>query len=107
MGDLVAADKLTSKLAEIESRLNERLRQIQKFGPQNHSPKEWLMILGEEVGEVNRAALEAHFGSEWDRHKHLQEYRRELIQVAAVAISMIESFDRNEGKVPPPNEKDL
>jgi hypothetical protein len=62
------------------------------WGVQNHKPMEWLMILGEEVGEANKAALEAHFGD-----KNIQEYRNELVQVAAVAQAAIESFDRNEG----------
>lgn len=67
----------------------ERHNQDAKFGEQNHSPAKWLMILGEEVGEVNKAALEAEF-----QHKDLSEYRNELIQVAAVAIAMIECLDR-------------
>ncbi len=48
------------------------------------------MILGEEVGEANKAALEAKFGS-----KTLAEYREELVQVAAVAVAMIQCLDRN------------
>ncbi len=76
----------------------ERDKQESKFGPQNHSPANWLMILGEEVGEANKAALEHHFAS----HKgikgreSLSGYRKELIQVAAVAVAMVESLDRNE-----------
>nr|EMN20954.1 hypothetical protein LEP1GSC063_3810 [Leptospira santarosai serovar Arenal str. MAVJ 401] len=45
------------------------------------------------MGEVNKAALETHF--EYDGKDDYTEYRRELIQVAAVAIAMIESYDRN------------
>lgn len=69
----------------------ERKKQVNKWGLQNHSPADYLMILGEEVGEVNRAALEAHFHG-----ANLKPYRNELIQVAAVAIAMIECFDRKE-----------
>lgn len=69
----------------------EREKQDTKWGEQNHSPADWCMILGEEVGEVNKAALEAKFGG-----KNLREYRKELIQVAAVAIAMVECFDRND-----------
>lgn len=68
----------------------ERERQDAKWGEQNHTPAEYLMILGEKVGEANKAALEAHFEG-----KSLNEYRKELIQVAAVAIAMIECFDRH------------
>jgi len=67
----------------------ERVKQDNKWGEQNHSPSDWLMILGEEVGEVNKAALEAKFGG-----GTLIEYRKELIQVAAVAVAMIECYDR-------------
>lgn len=83
----------------------ERERQERKWGPQNHSPADWLMILGEEVGEANKAALEHKFAAptklidddpEYDRDQYLREYRAELIQVAAVAVAMIESLDRNE-----------
>ena len=84
--------------------MEERNRQDKKFGSnRSHTPAEWLMILGEEVGEVNKAALEAHFGyplsndyegtpKEKTEH-HFKEYRKELIQVAAVAVAMLESHD--------------
>jgi NTP pyrophosphatase (non-canonical NTP hydrolase) len=69
--------------------LIERDRQDSKFGEQTRPPEDYLMILGEEVGEANKAALE---------HKLCGKdpifYREEMIQVAAVAIAAIESFDR-------------
>lgn len=71
----------------------ERLRQDQNWGQQNHTPETWCLILGEEVGEVQKAVLEHRFGD-----KPWSEYREELVQVAAVAVAMIESFDRNEGR---------
>ena len=89
----------------------ERKQQDEKFGKQDHAPIEWCAILGEEVGEVNKAALEAHFGYEIPtpagayfsksgnsserKRFHLNEYRKELIQVAAVAVSMIQCLDSN------------
>lgn len=77
---------MTDILKEIKQ---ERNRQNEKWGEQNHHPFYFLAILGEEVGEANKAAVEAHGqGADWI------EYRKELIQVAAVAIQMIESFDR-------------
>jgi hypothetical protein len=87
-------------------------RQLAKFGPQNHAPFFWLAILGEEVGEANKAAVDAEMiGSGGGvvnapmqariqvsaKARKLVEYRAELIQVAAVAVSMILSYDRNEG----------
>ncbi|WP_061224009.1 MazG-like family protein [Leptospira weilii] len=77
----------------IQEILGEREKQDQKWGEQNHNPIEWCAILGEEVGEVNKAALEAYF--KFDGKNDYIEYRKELIQVSAVALAMIECLDRN------------
>lgn len=69
----------------ISNVLHEREQQDQKWGEQNHNPKIWLAILMEEVSEVAKALIE----------NEPRNYRNELVQVAAVAISAIESFDRN------------
>jgi len=72
----------------------ERQRQDEKWGKdRSRHPLEWLTILGEEVGEVNRAVVEAHF-SEYGKSCWWR-YREELVQVAAVAVAMIECHDRN------------
>ena len=77
--------------------LFERKRQDEKWGQQNHNPCEWIAILGEEFGEASKEALEAHFNYPGEsKEDRLLRYRKELIQVAAVAVSMIESVDRNE-----------
>lgn len=68
----------------------ERERQDAKWGEQNHNPFVWLGVLGEEYGEACQAVLKAHFGG-----KPVSHYRDELIQVAAVAVAMIECLDRN------------
>ena len=81
----------------LEAIITEREKQDAKWGEQNHSPIEWVSILTEEVGEVAKAALESHFKHKNKDHSYT-EYRKELIQVAAVAIAMIESLDRNELK---------
>jgi NTP pyrophosphatase (non-canonical NTP hydrolase) len=75
----------------------ERIRQNNKWGEQNHGPFVWLAILGEEVGEANKAALEAcDLKTSQFSIEKLIEMREELVQVAAVAVAMIESLDRNE-----------
>jgi len=70
---------------------SERERQDAKFGDQRHKPIEWLSILVEEVGEVSREICENHFPiygkSDWTN------YRKELVQVAAVVKHMLENFD--------------
>jgi len=70
----------------------ERQRQLDRWGFQNHKPIEWLSILMEEVGEVSHEALENHFTDFYPPHS-LDDYRKELIQVAAVCVAMIESLD--------------
>lgn len=77
--------KTTKILQDI---LNERDRQDDKYGapPRNLKPTFYLPVLMEELGEVARAILEG---------KSL-DYRRELIQLAAVAIAAVEEFDSGE-----------
>ena len=62
----------------------ERGKQDNKWGIQNHDPFYWLSILMEEVGEASKASLQR---KRW-------QYRKELIQVAAVAVAAIEALDR-------------
>tara|TARA_B100000902_G_C27201945_1_gene859532 strand:- start:302 stop:547 length:246 start_codon:yes stop_codon:yes gene_type:complete len=64
----------------------ERDIQDQKWGEQNHDIYKWLAILGEEVGEVNKAVLESKY----------DEIINELIQIGAVSVAMIESLERNK-----------
>lgn len=74
--------------------LKERHNQDDKWGIQNHDPILWLSILGEEVGEANKAAISNFFdGISLDDSKN--SYREELIQVAAVAMAAVECLDRN------------
>lgn len=75
---------MSSAVSVVQEVLQERSNQDRKWGEQNHSPRFWFTILGEEVGEVAHAILEYDKGN----------YRDECIQVAAVAVAMIESFDR-------------
>lgn len=74
-------------LAEIRS---ERQRQEKKWGQQNHDMADYYTILGEEFGEVGKAICE---------HKlqcmaPAMRIRNELIHTAAVAVAMVEAFDR-------------
>lgn len=84
----------------LEEIADERDSQDEKWGEQNHDPFKWLCILGEEVGEVNKAICDAFQWNEKDTEQFnilkLRDYRAELIQVAAVAVSMIECLDRGK-----------
>lgn len=88
--DLSEVDPYTIKAAT--EAINERIRQDEKWGPRRtHHPLEWMPIWIEEVGEVAKAMCEAYFkypeGETWE------DYRKELIHAAAVAIAMCESYD--------------
>lgn len=74
------------KLVALTEVVTERARQEQKWGEQNHAPDRWMTILGEEFGEACKGALE----QDWDN------YREELVQVAAVAVAAIECLDRQQ-----------
>ena len=75
---------------------DERVRQDNMWSEQNHTPFEYLAILGEEVGEANRGAMKAYDWKlkNWPSLKDLENYREELVQVAAVAVAAIECLDR-------------
>lgn len=72
---------------------DERLRQEAKWGVQNHDLATWCLILGEEVGEVQKVVLE-HL----TQGKDISNFRTELIQVAAVAFQIIEWFDKKNNE---------
>jgi NTP pyrophosphatase (non-canonical NTP hydrolase) len=83
--------------------IKERSRQDAKWGEQNHSPEMWLTILMEEVGEAAQSILESKFGGSTDgqcgsqseyRRSQSENYREECIQVSAVALAMVECYDR-------------
>ena len=88
---LLAIKETNSVLSEVQE---ERRRQDEKWGEQDHTPPEWLSILGEEFGEVCKAVCEAHF-SGYESTGNWAEYRKELIQLAAVAVAMVECLGRN------------
>lgn len=69
----------------------ERKRQIKKFGSQSGvSTYKWLTILMEEVGEAAEAALDIEHGKISDQ----MSYRNEIIQVAAVAVQILEHLNK-------------
>lgn len=66
---------------------NERDRQDLKWGyPQNNTLAQWGNILTEEHGEFIQALNELDFG----REDIADDFVNELIQVAAVAVSILE-----------------
>lgn len=70
----------------------ERKRQDDKWGEQNHPDPVWALILGEEFGELQKAILEAPDNVNPEAEVH--DTREELIHVAAVALQWLEAIDR-------------
>lgn len=72
----------------IQKIINERGHQDHKWGIQRHSPELWMAILMEEVGEAAKEILEEQFSG----YKSSGLYS-ELVQVAAVAIAILEQLE--------------
>ena len=89
----------------IKDIINERSRQEEKWGEQNHDPFAWMTIFGEEFGEACQKALTLRFykgpaggggcgdESEFRQFTH-DELRHQLVQCAAVAMAAVECLDR-------------
>lgn len=71
----------------------ERKRQFAKFGYQNCTPLEWFAILSEEVGEVAKEVVDFHMAGLNLTPEGSKDYRKELLQVAAVALQAIQVLD--------------
>lgn len=82
---------MTPVLAEVAQ---ERSRQDALWGEQNHDPQDYFAILAEEVGEVAKEVVEWRFSAPDRRLDRLVLLRAELVQVAAVAVAMVEAIDR-------------
>jgi hypothetical protein len=77
-------------IAEIQ---DERERQDQKWGEQNHDAGTWALVLLEEIGEWAKAELHSRFGgSEAGRQRH------EAVHAAAVAQAIVECMERARQK---------
>ena len=78
-------ERMRSALEEVAE---ERRRQFVKWGDQDHDPAWWLAILTEEVGEFAQSILHDKFGG-----YAAGLARGEIIQVAAVAVQILEMMD--------------
>ena len=99
-GMAVSATNIVAEIERLQRAsaiIAERDRQDAKWGPQDHRLSEWLVILMQEVGDLAAATLAHQFGT--DDHPEL-DWRKEAIQVAAVALSITEQFRENEREMP-------
>jgi len=82
----------------IEAVKEERRRQLEMWGDENHSLFEWAAILGEEYGEFCRAVNETYF--EKGRYPELGGFKnisKEARHVAAVAVAIMEFLEERYG----------
>ena len=89
----------------LEEVRQERQKQNEKWGVQNHNLPEFMTILMEEVGEASQHAVDFHHRNKATgdglsvtliQSNQLTKFRREMIQVAAVAVQIIERIDRGD-----------
>ena len=75
--------------------LEERKRQEAMHGATNaqNTIVEWHAILAEEYGEFSREAVEDHFARKSGRVRDRANLRAEALQVAAVAVAIVECLD--------------
>ncbi|AQW55261.1 hypothetical protein ACIQPP_05425 [Streptomyces violaceusniger] len=92
---------MTTLSPAVSDVLTERARQDEKWGEQNHDPEVWLAIAGEEFGELAQAILARRFGAA-EHSSHNTGVRAEAVQLAAVAVALVECLDRNAEPVTPP-----
>lgn len=71
--------------------LHERKAQQKKWGEQNHEMPIWLAILHEETGELSECVLHRIFGG-----PQSEKQLGEAIQVAAVALQIVEYLRRQQ-----------
>jgi hypothetical protein len=99
MAVLISSDRYTTDvLAQVlDLVVRERHRQDQKWGSIDNFDSRplpnWLAILAEEFGEVAEEVCEIGVHG-LDTPERRNALRNELIQVAAVAVAMIEHLDR-------------
>lgn len=79
----------------IKKVLEERKRQDQKWGEQNHNAPVWGMIIGEEYGEMCKAINEFGFNPTPETE---QDIYTETVQTMASCMAMLECIERNRGK---------
>ncbi len=66
----------------------ENLRQLEKWGVQDHLPAEWLMFATEEIGELADAIAQYTF-----RHGTAENVVKEAVQAATLCLKIAEMFN--------------
>jgi hypothetical protein len=85
MKDLCLTDENFVKLKALI--MHENLRQLEKWGVQDHSPESWLMFATEELGETAQAIGECEY-----RGGLAEDVVKEAIQTATLMLKIAEMF---------------
>ncbi len=85
MKDLCLTDESFVKLKSLV--LHENLRQLEKWGVQDHSPEEWLMYATEELEETAKAISEFKY-----RGGLADSVVREAIETTTLMLKIAEMF---------------
>lgn len=69
---------------------NERLRQLEKWGVQNHTHVEWLAIAVEELGEAAREAVRLALNPPKGEVGDAKALRKEVVETTAVLVAWLD-----------------
>ena len=89
---MVAVDQ--PRLGILKDVFDERDRQDDQWGVQNHHPAYWLAILGKQVGQMGTAILNREGWT--DKDEATAALRHEAVQLVAVGIAMLERIDQGD-----------
>jgi hypothetical protein len=71
--------------------LQERTRQLDKFGPQDRPPIEWHAIMAEEMGEMAKEVVEHTLANKSD-----EDYYKELKEAVAVGLAAMQNYNQRK-----------
>lgn len=98
MSDFVNVGVPRHQAVVLDDIVDERQRQDEQWGVQNHHPAYWLAILGKQVGQLGSAVLDREWYTDPDKGTAI--VRAEAVQVAAVAMALIENIDDPARELP-------
>jgi len=84
--------ELTDAVVDV---LKERVRQDEIWGPPDKELRDFLTILMKQMGHLAKEVLNSRFQSPYTEAHHTK-LRTEAVQVAAVALALVESLDIND-----------
>jgi hypothetical protein len=79
--------------------INDVANECARMGESNYSPNLWFIFLMYKIGDVsNSVSLASLLKSKTEKIARYVILREELVRLAAITVSFVESLDRNELK---------